>query len=110
MNIAENSKQYEFLMRIRDVGMAIVFRKANSSMILENFAYFDEYFEDKSKLYEYIDSLQLISTKISENRCTPDDLLFELGQYTPYIIYNDEEEEDEEQTTLYSEDDSWLYH
>lgn len=109
MNIAENSKQYEFLMRIRDVGMAIVFRKANSSMILENFAYFDEFFEDESKLYEYINSLQLISTKLSENDCTPDDLLFELGQYTPYIIYDDEEE-DEDQTILYDEDDSWLYH
>lgn len=107
MNVAENSKQYEFLMKIRDVGMAIVFRRANSSMILENFAQFDEYFEDKTKLYEYIESLQDISIKIAEDKCTPDDLLFELGQYTPYIIYDDEQE-DEEQTSLF-DDDSWLY-
>lgn len=109
MNIVENSKQYEFLMKIRDIGMAIVFRKADSSMVLENFACFDDYFKDEQKLYEYINSLQLIAAKIQENSCTPDDLLFELGQYTPYIIYDDEEE-DGEQTTLYGEDDAWLYH
>lgn len=107
MNIAENSKQYEFLMKIRDVGMAIVFRKADVEMVLDNFAPFDEYFEDKDKIYEYIKSLQKICSKISYNRCTPDDLLFELGQYTPYIIYDDEEI-DEDQTNLF-DDNSWLY-
>lgn len=109
MNIVENSKQYEYLMNIRDIGMAIVFRKADSSMVFEKFACFVDYFEDEQKSYEYIDSLQLIVTKIQENSCTPDDLLFELGQYTPYIIYDDDEE-DKEQTTLYGEDDAWLYH
>lgn len=108
MNIAENSKQYEFLMKIRDVGMAIVFRKADVEMILDSFAPFDEYFEDKDKIYEYIKSLQKICSKIAYNSCTPDDLLFELGQYTPYIIYDDEEI-DEDQTSLF-DDDSWLYH
>lgn len=108
MNIAENSKQYEFLMKIRDVGMAIIFRKANSLMVLESFAGFDEYFENQEKLHEYIQSLQKISVEIDENNCSPDDLLLELGQYTPYIIYDDEE--DEEQTVLYDESDSWLYH
>ena len=108
MNIIENSKQYEFLMKIRDVGMAIVFRKADVEMILDNFAPFDEYFENKDKIYEYIKSLQKICFKITDNSCTPDDLLLELGQYTPYIIYNDEEE-DSEQTVLYDDDDSWLY-
>lgn len=107
MNIAENSKQYEFLMKIRDVGMAIVFRKADVEMILDNFAPFDEYFEDKDKIYEYIKSLQKICSKIAYDNCTPDDLLFELGQYTPYIIYDDEEI-DEDQTSLF-DDDSWLY-
>lgn len=107
MNIAKNSKQYEFLMKIRDVGMAIVFRKADVEMILDNFTPFDEYFEDKDKIFEYIESLQKICFKITNNICTPDDLLFELGQYTPYIIYDDEEI-DEDQTSLF-DDDSWLY-
>lgn len=107
MNIAKNSKQYEFLMKIRDVGMAIVFRKADVEMVLDNFVPFDEYFEDKDKIYEYIESLQKICFKITNDSCTPDDLLFELGQYTPYIIYDDEEV-DEEQTSLF-DDDSWLY-
>lgn len=107
MNIAENSKQYDFLMKIRDVGMAIVFRRADVEMILDNFASFDEYFEDERKLYEYIKSLQKICSKISYNICTPDDLLFELGQYTPYIIYDDAEI-DKDQTSLF-DDDSWLY-
>lgn len=109
MNIAENSRQYDFLMTIRDFGMAIIFKKANSSMVLESFAPFTDYFENESKLYEYINSLQLIATKINDNSCTPDDLLLELGQYTPYIIYDDEAE-DEEQTLLYNESDAWLYH
>lgn len=108
MNIAENSKQYDFLMKIRDVGMAIVFRRADVEMILDNFASFDEYFEDEKKLYEYIKSLQKICFKITDNICTPDDLLFELGQYTPYIIYDDDEEADNDQTSLF-DDDSWLY-
>lgn len=107
MNIAENSKQYEFLMKIREVGMAIVFRKADVEMILDNFAPFDEYFEDKDTVYEYIKSLQKICFKITGDNCTPDDLLFELGQYTPYIIYDDEEI-DKDQTSLF-DDDSWLY-
>lgn len=107
MNIAENSKQYEFLIKIRDVGMAIVFRKADAEMILDSFSPFVEYFEDKDKVYKYIESLQKICFKINDNSCTPDNLLFELGQYTPYIIYDDEEI-DEDQTSLF-DDDSWLY-
>lgn len=107
MNIVENSKQLEFLMKIRDVGMQIVFRKATSSMIIENFAGFDEYFEQDSTKFKYIKSLQKICHNIAQNRCSPDDLLYELGQYAPLIVYDDEE--DEEQTLLFDEDDSWLY-
>ena len=108
MNIAENSKQLEYLMTIRDIGMQIIFRKANSKMVIENFACFDRYIEDDKRKYDYIKSLQKVCIGIDENRCSPDDLLFELGQYVPDIIYDDEEE-DAEQTALYNDDDSWLY-
>ena len=32
MDLVENSKQFEFLMNIKDVGMQIIFRKANPDM------------------------------------------------------------------------------
>lgn len=105
MNIVENSKQFDFLMAIKGLGMAIVFRKANPKMVLDLFVGFDDYIEDEDKLFEYIDSLQKISEKIAKEKCSPDDVLMELGQYTPYIIYNDFED-DVDQTSL---DDSWLY-
>ena len=107
MEIVENSKQFDFLMAIKNVGMQIIFRRASGKMILNVFSHFDEYIEDKDMRVQYIKSLELVHDRIEMGRFTPDDLLFELGQYTPYIIYDDEEE-DVEQTSLY-EDDSWLY-
>lgn len=107
MNIAENSKQLEYLMKIRDVGMQIVFRRADCLMVLNEFISFTDYIDDEIKRMDYIKSLEKVYQKISEKTLTPDELLFELGQYTPFIIYEDEEE-DEEQTSLYA-DDSWLY-
>lgn len=107
MDLVENSKQFEFLMNIKDVGMQIIFRKANPDMILEKFAEFNEFFEDNSTKTAYINSLQKIYQGIDKGTCSPDDLLMELGQYTPLIIFDDEE--DEEQMTLFDDDDSWLY-
>ena len=106
MDIVTNSKQLEFLMAIRNVGMQIVFRKANGKMVLNEFVRFDDYIEDKEKRLQYIQSLELVHDRVEVGRFTPDDLLLELGQYTPYIVYDDEK--DVEQTSLY-EDDSWLY-
>lgn len=108
LNIAENSKQVEYLMAIRDVGMQIVFRRAKGTMVLNEFVRFDDYFEDQDKKMEFIKSLELVHDKINAGILTPDDLLFELGQYTPYIIYNDKEE-DLNQTALFDDDDNWLY-
>ena len=107
MDLVENSKQFEFLMNIKDVGMQIIFRKADGKMLLEKFAEFYDFFEDNSTKNAYINSLQKIHQGIDKGTCSPDDLLMELGQYTPLIIYDDEE--DEEQMTLFDDDDSWLY-
>ena len=59
MNIVENSKQFEFLMAIKDVGMQIIFRKADASMILNEFIRFDDYIEDKEKRLQYIQSFYI---------------------------------------------------
>ena len=107
MDLVENSKQFEFLMNIKDAGMKIVFRKANADMIVEQFAEFCDFFEDNSTKNAYINSLQKIHVEVDKGVCSPDDLLMELGQYTPLIIFDDEE--DEEQMTLFDDDDSWLY-
>ena len=107
MDLVENSKQFEFLMKIKDVGMQIIFRKANADMILEQFAEFYDFFEDDSTKNAYINSLQKVHQGIDKGICSPDDLLMELGQYTPLIIFDDEE--DKEQMTLFDDDDSWLY-
>lgn len=107
MNLVENSKQFEYLMAIKNVGMQIVFRKANGLIVLDEFARFGEYIEDNQERLEFIKSLEHIYDGVNAGVVTPDDLLFELGQYTPYIVYDDEQE-DKEQTSLYDEDD-WLY-
>lgn len=107
MNLVENSKQFEYLMAIKNIGMQIVFRKANGLIVLDEFARFGEYIENKQKRLEFIKSLEHIYDGVNTGVVTPDDLLFELGQYTPYIVYDDEQE-DKEQTSLYDEDD-WLY-
>lgn len=106
MDVLTNSKQFEFLMAIRNVGMQIVFKRADGKMVLNEFAYFDEYIEDNDMKIKYIKSLELVHDKINIGVLSPDELLLELGQYTPYIVYDDEK--DIEQTSLY-EDDSWLY-
>lgn len=108
MDLVENSKQFEFLMNIKDVGMQIIFRKADGKMLLEKFAEFYDFFEEDSTKNKYIVSLQKIYTQINKGLCSPDDLLMELGQYTPLIVFDDEAE-DEEQMVLFDDDDSWLY-
>lgn len=114
MSIVENSKQYEFLMKIKDVGMQIVFHTITPEMIIENFAEYEIYIQDHNISYKYINTLQKITEQVDASkrsifrRYTPDELLMDLGQFTPYIIYDDEEE-DKEQTILYNNDESWLY-
>lgn len=107
MEIVENSKQMEFLMKIRDVGMMMVFRKANSGVVMMSFAPFVDYIKDEDILYKFAHSVAKLDNDIEVGIATPDSLLLELGQYTPYIIYDDEEEE--ENSRLYDVDDSWLY-
>lgn len=107
MNIVENSKQFEFLMTIKNVGMQIIYRKANGFTILNEFSRFDGYIEDDDKRLAFIKSLEELYDAVNANLCTPDKLLFELGQYTPYIIYDDAD--DPEQTELFDDDDNWLY-
>lgn len=107
MDIVENSKQFEFLMTIKNVGMQIIYRKANGFTILNEFSRFDGYIEDDDKRLAFIKSLEELYDAVNANLCTPDKLLFELGQYTPYIIYDDAD--DPEQTELFDDDDNWLY-
>lgn len=108
-DLIENSKQLEYLMKIRDVGLRIVFKKDISVMfILETFEEYAAYFDSEDTVLQYFNSLQEITKKILYKDCSPDDLLLELGQYTPLIVYDDEDK-DEEQTVLYDDDDDWLY-
>lgn len=106
-DLVNNSKQLEFLMKIRDLGLRIVFRQNIPTMhVLEIFEEYASYFESEDTVLKYFDSLQKITKEILYHNCSPDDLLLELGQYTPLIIYDDT---DESQTLLYDDDDDWLY-
>ena len=106
MDIVENSKQFEFLMAIRDVGMKIVFRRAKKDIVMDTFVQFEQYIHDRDILYKYVQSIAKLDDQIGKQVCSPDDLLIELGQYTPYIIYEDD---DRAEDPLYDDDDGWLY-
>lgn len=107
MNITENSKQLEYLMTIRNIGMQIIFKKAKQGIVIENLLPFEEYIEDKEILYDFVHSIAVLDEQISNHTCTPDDLLLEMGQYTPHIKYDDSDIVNE--GPLYNDDEGWLY-
>lgn len=102
----ENSKQIEFLMAIRDVGMKIIFKRAKKDIVMDTFARFEQYIQDRDILYKFVQSIAKLDEQIDKQTCTPDNLLIELGQYTPYIVYEDDERVED---PLYDDDDGWLY-
>lgn len=104
MNIVENSKQFDFLMSIKNVGMQIIFKKCNEMLIFQEFYKFNEYIIDDFAKIHFFKSLEKILTEFNQETLTPDNLLLELGQYTPYIIFDDDI--DEEQSSL---DDSCFF-
>lgn len=117
MNIIKNSKQMDFLMSIKNIGMMMIFRKKIAYIdIMDAFAPFVEYIEDEDIALKYADSVLKIVSKIDLyspdtllTELSPDDLLIELGQYTPYIIYNDEDNNKTVENPLYDDDEGWFW-
>ena len=86
----ENSKQNEFLMDIRKVGMSIVFGECDPDIFS---AVFEEYLDYVSKPSEYLQAIKEIYNKIAMGKCTPDDLLLRMGAFTKTIEYEEPEVE-----------------
>lgn len=84
----ENSKQNEYLMDIRNVGMSIVFGECDA----DNFSMvFEKYLDYVEKPSEYLQTIKEVYNMIIRNECTPDDLLLKMGQYTKTIEYEEPE-------------------
>ena len=88
----ENTKQNEFLMAIRDIGMGIIFCEATSEDLERTFVPYGDYFENSETLNKYLYDIFELAKAMDKGNCTPDDLLLTLGKYTKEIIYEDEEE------------------
>lgn len=106
MDTITNSKQMEFLMRIKDVGMKMIFRKDYSGIVVSSFSEFEQYITDDEVRYNFVHSMMKMDEQIKNEQCTPDDLLMEMGQYTLNIIYEDEECVE---SPLYNDDEGWFY-
>ena len=83
-----NSKQYEMLSRIRNVGMSIIFGKLEVDEIADNFLEYEDFINDD----DY--SLVVFELNFDGNNGAlnnPDTLLFKLGKFIPKIEYVDED-------------------
>lgn len=106
MDTITNSKQMEFLMRIKDVGMKMIFRKVYSGIVVSSFSEFEQYITDDKVRYNFVHSMMKMDEQIKNEQCTPDDLLMEMGQYTLNIIYEDAPQVE---NPLYNDDEGWFY-
>ena len=89
----QNSKQMEYLSKIRDVGMGIIFGQITTEVYIETFEPYIDYMEQPS---QYLKTLKVVAHNIANNECTPDDLLLAMGKHTLEIEYEDEIPEYEE--------------
>lgn len=102
----ENSKQVEYLMDIRNVGMSIVFGECDADAFSMTF---EKYLDYVSKPTEYLATIKEVYNMIIREECSPDDLLLKMGKHTKKIEYeepeinldclcyeDDEEDEDED--------------
>lgn len=89
----QNSKQAEYLGKIRDVGMGIIFGQTTPEIYIETFEPYIDYMDKPS---QYLQTLKMVTQKIANNECTPDDLLLAMAKHTLEIQYEDEVYEYEE--------------
>ena len=83
----QNSKQAEYLSKIRDVGMGMIFGQTTPETYLNTFKPYIDYMDKPS---QYLETLEIFSQDLAKGLCTPDDLLIAMGQYTLQIQYEDE--------------------
>lgn len=111
----ENSKQVEYLMDIRNVGMSIVFGECDADAFSMTF---EKYLDYVSKPTEYLATIKEVYNMIIREECSPDNLLLKMGKHTKEIEYeepeidldclcyeDDEEDEDDILADLLDESD-----
>ena len=98
----QNSKQSEYLSKIRDIGMGIIFGQTTPEIYIETFESYIDYMEKPS---QYLQTLKMVSKKIANNDCTPDDLLLAMAKHTLEIEYEDEVYEYDEYEDDYENDE-----
>lgn len=90
MNVGktENIKQVEYLSDIRDVGMGIIFGQTTVEVFIDTFEKYLDYIETPTK---YLKTLKEVSRLINDGKCSPDDLLIQMGKHTKEIEYEEPE-------------------